>query len=250
MPMKNSRMTDAWVAKVVAANPCQKLPNGNLRTCPVRLAFVNLWTPQEREGKKPSYNAALLFPPGSDSQIQSVFWPEWVSLARATFPQNWGADGRPFGLNWPFHPCDEKQNYSGYTPGCQYVGCSSEFKPQIVDPAMNPITSPERIYSGAWAILALNPYTYRQEKKGVGFGIQSVMIIADDEPLATGGSDPNTDFSGVQIDNAFSPSAAFGTGPVMTPGAPPPPASILPPAQPVGGYGAALPPGDPLAGLV
>ena len=40
--MTDTEMKDDWIARVLADNPCKLLDNGNVRTCPVRLAFVSL----------------------------------------------------------------------------------------------------------------------------------------------------------------------------------------------------------------
>jgi hypothetical protein len=233
--MKNSKLPAAWLARVMQQAPITKIPNGNLRSGPVRLAFEHLITPVEKtndDGKKSmGHDCVLLFPPGADQAIQAVFYAEWYALAKQTFPQNFNAQtGQPFGLHWPFHMQDEKQQYSGYTPGCWYVGVGSQYKPSIVDSAGNPIVDPSRVYSGAWAIVSLNAYAYGNrpgaKKKGVSFGIQSVMMIADDDKLGGAAADPSVEFAGLQIDSAFDPAGQFGVmpqaQPVAMPGMAPP----------------------------
>ena len=240
MPMKDSKLTDAWITKMVQANPMTVLPNGNIRTCPVRLAFTALFEPKKPgkndagADKPPTWGAALLFPPGAEAGINGVLFPAWVQGCREKFPKNIGADGRPFGLHWPVHPCAEKQNLPGYTPGLYYLDVSSRFKPDVVDPALNPITDPERGYSGVWAICILRTYSYDNLKRGVGFGLAGVMLIAEDEKLYKPGIDAPAAFSGVSIDQAYDPGQQFGAAPGF--GMPPAAAaapSIMPPAASV-----------------
>lgn len=235
--MKNSRMTDEWIARALQMNPMRVLENGNLITMPLRLAFANITKPAKRQpndapDKKMKFGAALLFPSGAEQQIQTVMIPMYYNVMRGKFPQNFGPDGRPFGLHDPFHRQDDKQNKAGYTPGCLFVNVTSDYKPQVVDGAMNPIVDEARIYSGVWAIVALNAYSYNDpRKKGVGFGLQSLMIIQDDENLGGQGGDPKKDFANVRIDASYNVAAAFGASP--PPGtATLPPAHALPPAQP------------------
>lgn len=235
--MKDSKMTDAWVAKMVAQNPMMVLPNGNIRTCPVRLAFTSLFEPRkpskmDEPGKPPSWGAALLFPPGAEEGIQQVLYGAWVQGCREKFPRQFGADGQPFGLTWPVHECREKQHLPGYTAGLHYLDVSSRFAPDVVDGAMNPITDPERGYSGVWAIAVLGTYAYDNKKKGVGFGLRGVMLIADDEKLYKPGVDAATAFAGVSIDQTYDPAKAFGMQPPRG-AAPPLPSNVLPPAAPV-----------------
>src|SRR5487761_67523 len=105
MPMKDSKLTDGWIAKMVAANPMMILPNGSIRTGPVRLAFTCLFEPRkpsrmDEPGKPPSWGAALLFPPGAEEGIRSVLYAEWTRECREKFPRQFGPDGQPFGLTW------------------------------------------------------------------------------------------------------------------------------------------------------
>lgn len=102
----------------------------------------------------------------------------------------------------PFHDQAEKARLGGFTPGCIYINVNSKFKPPIVDINHNPIVDRNRVYAGVWGICSINPYDYGlnppQPKKGVGFGLQSVMIIGDDKKVGGGGPDSKVSFSGVR----------------------------------------------------
>lgn len=247
--IKNSRMTDEWIAKQVAANPCKPYidpktgqPNGILLTCPVRLAFCNLFTAvtgknDNGSDKAPMFNATLLFPPQAQASVDSVLWPAAYNELVKTFPDYVMADGNLApGLHIPFHDQAEKaMKYSGYTPGASYINVSSQFKPPVVDAGMNPVVDENAIYAGCWAIVALNVYAYKNRKKGVAFGLQTVMKIADDEKLSGGGADPTKTFAGVQVDASFDAAKQFGAAAPIGPRVPPRPpgAAVMPPAQPV-----------------
>ena len=129
----------------------------------------------------------------------------WVAAAREAFPKHWTPDGQPTGLHLPFHDQAEKaygaKPLAGYTPGAVSFNVSSKFKPAVVDQNMNPIADETRVYPGVWAYVVLNTYKYGppQPKSGIGFGLQSVMIVADDTKLAGGGGNPAQDFAGVTI---------------------------------------------------
>ena len=256
MPMKDSRMTDDWLRAVVASNPIRIAPKtGNIITCPVRLAFVNLLTPAKpMDGndtdKKPTYNCVALFPPGCQELFNTIMGGAVMAAMAQHFPGNRNPDGTYSGLHSPFRDQAHNQKYAGYTPGLVCITAGTTTKPQITDPAGNPIVDPARVYSGVWAILAVNTYAYGikpvRPKKGINFGLQNVMIFADDENIGGGAAPPpQDDFAGVNIDHAYNPAAQFGNAP---PGAPPPgamPPGILPPSTPVYAppAGGALPPG-------
>ena len=238
--MKNSRLGDDWIARAVANNPFQKRPDRSFLTCPVRLAFVHLVKPNPNAKNDdgtpkatPSYEVTALLPPGAQQQLDTIVWPDLYALLRQSFPQNFNAQGQPFGLHCPpWRDQGEKQQYAGYTPGLPFIRMTTQYKPQIVDPATNPIVDENRVYAGVWAILAFNLFEFGKSpprpKKGYSCGLQGVMLVADDEKLAGGAPDPKAQFAGVQVDAKFDAAAAFGAMP--PPGAAmPPPSSIMPP---------------------
>lgn len=258
--MKNSRLAPDWIARAVASNPFQKRPDGTYITCPVRLAFVHLVKPNPNAKNDdgtpkatPSYEVTALLPPGGKEQLEAVVWPDVYAALRMSFPSNFNPQGQPFGLHCPpWRDQGEKQQYAGYTPGLPFIRMTTQYKPQIVDPAMNPIVDENRVYAGVWAILNFNLFEFGKSpprpKKGYSCGLQGVMLVADDEKLAGGAPDPKAQFAGVQVDAKFDAAAAFGAAP----GAPPPASAIMPPPTAVSappppppGYGVTLAPPPP-----
>lgn len=255
MPMmRNSRLPDDWLQRAVAGNPIKPFvdpttgkPNGLYLTCPVRLAFPNLFKPSagnadSGQQKVATYNTTLLFPLCATDMVWQTLWAVAHAELCKEFPEYVRPDNTLVdGLHVPFHDQEMKaMKYAGYTPGAIYIAVSSQFQPAIVDDKLNRIVDESQIYAGCWAIVALNCYTYggprskNKLKKGVAFGLQTVMKIADDEKLGGGGADPSKTFAGVQVDATFNAAAAIAT----TPGAPrtpprPPGTGIMPPAQPV-----------------
>ena len=227
---KDSTINAKWLADMMQANPPKILDNGNVLSGMVRLAFPNLFKPraasnnnnnQQGDGGAGKFGAALLFPPGAD---MTLFSNVWTKAAREAFPQNWDPQGQPIGLHIPFHDQREKafgvKPLAGYTPGAITFNVSSQFKPQVVDANMNPIVDEARVYAGVWAIVAMNVYKYGkpQPKTGIGFGMQSVMIVADDTKLGGGGSDPRKDFGGITITANSNVADKFGAAPPQSAG--------------------------------
>lgn len=254
--VKDSIVGDAWIQQTMAAVPMQRIIdpktgnfNGDILTGPVRLAFENIWElPKKREGQTndPKYGATLLFPPNQNFQIM---YEEYYKLCAQHFPEYYVAQTQQYaGLNSPFRDQAEKIKFSGFTPGCVFMACTSKFKPPVVDNRMNPVIDRSKLYSGVWAICAVNPYVYGknppQPKKGVSFGLQSIMIIGDDTKFSGQGPDAKEHFAGVNV-----------TAPVVRPdmsrmpmGAPPPAAGIPGYTAPGGGVAPAYPtPGAPPA---
>ena len=235
--MKDSTINPQWLAEQMRANPPRVLPNGNIFSGPVRLAFANIFKPGKpnNEGGEGKFGAALLLPPGTDTK---VFQEAWVAAAKVGFPQNWDAQGKPVGLHIPFHRQDEKafgpKPLAGYTPDCVVFSVTSKFKPPVVDVNMNPIVDETRVYSGVWAFVSMNTFKYGppNPKKGISFGLQTVMIIADDTKLSGGGGNPQTDFADIKITAIGDVASKFDMLP--TAGAAAPAGSVLPSGGHVG----------------
>lgn len=237
--MRDSIVGDAWIQQAYASAPPQRIfneetrqPTENFLTGPVRLAFVNLMQPAkpstDNPNGAPKFNTMILFPPMTDF---SLFYEEYYKVAGREFAEYWNGDaGAYIGLHSPFHDQVEKSNrYQGFTPRSTYMTVSSQFKPPIVDGRNNPIVDPNKVYAGVWAILAVNAYHYGKSparpKKGVGFGIQSVMIVGDDTNLAAGAqADPKAQFKGVNIQAPIArpdfSKMPMGQQPASPPGAP------------------------------
>lgn len=200
--MKDSQLDPNYLSEEMRLNPPSMRPNGIIFSGPVRLSFANLFRPAKpnQDGAEGKYGATLLFPLGTNMDL---FAKVWTEEAKKAFPQNWDANGQPVGLHSPFHDQAEKavgaKPYAGFTSGAIYFNTSSKFKPIVVDRNQNPVADESRVYSGVWAFVALNTYAYKNKKIGIGFGLQTVMIIADDTKLASGGGNPAQDFGGVKL---------------------------------------------------
>src|SRR5690606_14872529 len=97
------------------------------------------------------------------------------------------------------------------------------------------------VYPGVWAICAINRYTFNDpRKKGVAFGLQSVMIIGDDTALGGGAPDPSKTMAAARGIAApiVRPDVARG---MPTSQQPPQPAGIPGYTAPSGAPGAPVP---------
>jgi hypothetical protein len=201
--MSDTRMTDEWIERAVRDNPIVLLDNGNYRTCPVRLSFPNLFemSKPKRADIKPSYGANLLFPPCA---ILKPLQDAIVETLKEECPDALRAkdDKKYQKVKLPILDQADMLKYDGYTEGGKYIiATSKKNRPPVVDLRQQIITDEERVYPGVWAICTVRPFWYdAQVNKGVSFGLQSVMIVADDENLGGGGEDISTAFGGVKID--------------------------------------------------
>ena len=215
--MKDSDMDPKWIEDMWAKFPCQKVvdangvENGNYRTGPVRLSFLNVFErgkpiPPATQGK---YSATGLFPASADISVLK-------EAATSTALEKWPKAGQAGGptLHTPFRQQSEK-SLEGYGEGV-FISANADLRqPYIVNSQGAPITNPQEAQSGYWGFLVLRPFTFDAGmKKGVSFGLQGVMIIARDRTFGGGSSDPKSDFAGVKIDTgmeaaATNPSSLF-----------------------------------------
>lgn len=209
--MRDSIVGDTWIQQTQAAVPMQRILDqktgqfkGDVLTGPVRLSFCNLWElpkPKPGDNAEPKYGSMLMFPPNTDFR---VLYEEYYAGCAKDFAEYYDAPTQQYsGLHSPFHNQQDKLKYKGFTPGCVYINSSSKYKPPIVDARQNPIVDRNKVYDGVWAICAIRQYSFGKQpprpKKGVSFGIQSVMIIGDDTKLFGGGVDAKAHYSGVNV---------------------------------------------------
>lgn len=193
--------TDAWIKKVIQDNPAKVLPNGNIRSCPVRLSFPNL-IELDDNGK---YSVTALFHPFGNDSVD-LFRKVADEQNKAKWPNIPAKQ-----LFVPFHDGGEK-SFAGYEESVTFFGSTADkqHKPALWGANRVPIVNEDAVYPGVWAIITYRPYTFQYipegaknvVKKGAGFGLSSVMIIADDQKLGGSFSNPEEDFEGVNVDPA------------------------------------------------
>lgn len=257
--MRDSVVGDAWIQQCVQNVPVQRVVDqatgqltGDILTGPVRLAFPFIFElPKRREGEgDPKYGTTMLFTPYHDF---TILYEEYYAVCAREFTDYYdAASGQYYGLHSPFRQQAEKVKMGGYTPGLVFINAGSKFQPQVVDVRGNPVIDPKKVYPGVWAICSINAYAFKDpRKKGVSFGLQSIMLIGDDTKLGGGAPDPNKTFSGVR--GAIAPPPVSAGAMAGMPGGQQPPAGPPPglPGAPPGGTYAAPPasaPGAPPAG--
>lgn len=252
--MRDSIVGDAWIQQTAANVPIQRIigadgqPTGDILTGPVRLAFCDsIFNPESKD----DFSVAMLFTPYADFR---VLYEEYYAWCGREFPSHYDAGTQQYhGLHSPFKSQDEKLKFGGFTPGLAYMNSGSQFKPPVCDSRYNPIVDPSRLYAGVWAICAVKPYPFGKAgktkdgqpmKKGIGFGLQSIMLIGDDTKFGGGAPDVKQMYAGV---NVTAPIVRPDIGGGMPTGGAPAPAAGIPgytapgggaprPGQPAGNF--------------
>lgn len=209
--MKDSEKSADWIAAMLAKNPVKDLGDGNFRTTIARASFPHIFEksdpiPPNTEG---NWGINLVFPPAADLGLLT-------GAARSTALEKWGDKAGAMKLKSPFKPQAEMaQRYAGYNDSGVYViATARQNRPSVFDTKLLPITDEDRVYPGVWVIGIIRPFTYdKAVNKGVAFGLQGIMVVADDTMLGAGRLNPQAAFGGVAIDDSFDAGAAFGDAP-------------------------------------
>lgn len=200
----------------------QNIPTKVL-TGEVRLSYCHLNEPSLRKdaapGEKPRYSVTLLIPKTDvatkadiDSAIKAAYEDgvanKWKGLRpEMASPLIWDGDGRRKGGDEFGPECKGHWVITANTP-------DNTRKPQVVDISnINVELAPKDVYSGMYARVTLNFFSYSRGNKGVGCGLGNVMKTRDGEPLS-GGASAASDFDG--IGQAVAPGVGFGAGPQGT----------------------------------
>ena len=200
----DSQVGDAWIRQVVAAQPCRPHnEKGDYMSGPVRLTFPHIFEREKPKepGKEGKYRTVMLFPPNADLTPLRAGVNEQLA---EHFAHKYNATAQTYmGVGVPFRDQGERvtgpKPYAGYTTGQVFASASSNYKPQVVDGANNPVTDPASVYPGVWAIVNFQIYavTNVPENPCITFTINSLMLIGDDKRLGGGPPDAQKTFASV-----------------------------------------------------
>jgi hypothetical protein len=161
--------------KLMAKFPCKQLETGNIRTCPARLSYPNIWEKSRGEdGFKASYGATLLFPKGADLSIIR-------EAVKHVAIEKFGSKAGSMSLKLPFRDQGEKEGKAGYEKGAVFFRASSDMQPGVLGPDGRPLNDQKKLYAGAWVLATVRPFAFDKMQKGVSLGLQNLALIADDE---------------------------------------------------------------------
>jgi hypothetical protein len=201
--MADTNMTDEWIKKACERNPIRVLDSGNILLCPTRGSFLNLFErsrpiPPATEG---SYGGNLIFPTCADL---SVLEKAVIEVLKEKCPDALSSDPKKrVKVKSPFKDQGDMLKYDGYVEGGKFISATSKKnRPVVVDARQQIVTDETLVYPGVWVVCTVRPFWYdKGVNKGVSFGLQSVMLVADDKNLGGGGGgNVAADFAGVNID--------------------------------------------------
>lgn len=156
----------------------------NITTPPCRLSFPNLFAPVAPGKLNAGFYTCSLYFPKKDKALLAPL----SALIKKVVADTFGAKV-PTNLQLPLKDGDKLSDENA--AGCVVLRCKTLYMPQCfrkVNGAFTPVIDPEVFYPGCWVAASISPYAYQAGPKngnnnGVGFGINSILFIRDDEPF-------------------------------------------------------------------
>lgn len=166
-----------------------------------RVSFPALFSPRQSDnGGKPRFEVTLLFYPGEMDENQKKLLTAMIEAAKNASMQEFKCLPGANGTRNPFAKTDDKPQW--YPAGGVYTRFVSYMKPGLVGPDRRPLepSDPNSLYAGCWARVSWTIRTYNNSgNKGVGFWLQNLQKVRDDERLGGGYATPDDDFTELAV---------------------------------------------------
>lgn len=151
----------------------------------VRLSYVSVFEPKMTPQGVEKYSVTCLLPKSDTNgykQLMSAINEEIdeakdTTLKGVTKPRI------------PIHDGDgTSPNGSEYGPECKghwvfTASANVDYPPQMYDQRVQPLLDRSALYSGCWGHVAISIYAYNNQSKGIGFGLNGIQKVKDDEAL-------------------------------------------------------------------
>lgn len=165
----------------------------------VRLSYVSVFQPRETPQGIKKYSVTCLLPKsdkaGYDALMKAI--SEEYQANKDTILKG---IAKP---KIPVHDGDGTTSTGAeFGPECKghwvfTASANEDYPPSVVDQRVQPIMNRTDMYSGCWGHVAISIYAYNNQSKGIGFGLNGVQKVKDDEALGFS-FDANEAFSAVE----------------------------------------------------
>lgn len=198
-----------------------------VRTPEGRASFPNLFEAKKvnETDKKAKFSTQILFrveatPESTKAQEPVVNINELQEAVRRCITNEFGpreggkwpqfGDGSAGTLKLPFRSGEEptKKDQPGYGKGVVFIQATTETKPGIVGPDLNPLSLPHELKGGDYIKATVNAYYWKyMGKQGVSFGLQNVQKVRDGEAFGNRTS-ADKDFDAIPAPSGATPVGA------------------------------------------
>ena len=166
----------------------------------VRLSYEHVWEPASVNGSNPKYSVSLIIPKSDTKTLAAI--NQAIDNAIRDGAAKFGGKIPPKGaLKLPLRDGDTEREDEAYRDA-YFINANSTTAPQIVDRAVQPILDRSEVYSGCYARVSINFYTFNSNgNKGVACGLGNIQKVRDGEPL--GGKTSAADDFTTDLDDDF-----------------------------------------------
>jgi hypothetical protein len=157
------------------------------------------------ENSEPKFGLTAVFDPSKFSQKDKALWKTMQALADEVSMDAFKKPIKLLGPDFkkPLRDGAEKPELAGFGEGKRFCSLTTNRKPGLVvrdkdTGELLDITDPNDFYPGCYAKAKVTCYAYKNVGKGVAFGLQNVMKVADG-PRLDGRADAKKDFADEEI---------------------------------------------------
>ena len=166
----------------------------------VRLSYANVWEPVSINGGTPKYSVSLIIPKSDTKTIEAINAAVDTAIKEGAAKFG-GKIPNKAALKLPLRDGDVERDDEAYK-GAYFVNANSTSAPQIVDRAVQPILDRSEVYSGCYARVSINFYSFNSSgNRGIACGLGNIQKVRDGEPLG-GKSSAAADFA-TDLDDDF-----------------------------------------------
>lgn len=167
---------------------------------PVRLAYLHVFEKYKGEGEpgEGKYSATPLIPKTEEETIKAI--KDAIEAAKTEgVTSKWGGK-LPKKIDSCLRDGDEDDKGEEFERHF-FLNAKSSRRVGVVNRDMEPITDPEDVYSGCYAIVSVSFYPYSKNgNNGVAASLENVMKYKDGDRFGGGGASAESDFGDLGID--------------------------------------------------
>ncbi|MEG2935547.1 MAG: DUF2815 family protein [Clostridium sp.] len=164
-----------------------------------RLSYFHGWEPVSINNGPEKYSVSVLIPKDDVETVNAINKAIDAAIEEG-IAKFGGKKPNKASLKLPLRDGDLERDDEVYK-GHYFINANSMSAPQIVDKAVKPILDREEVYSGCYARVSLNFYTFNTNgNKGVACGLGNIQKIKDGEPLG-GRTNAAEDFTTEETDD-------------------------------------------------
>lgn len=155
----------------------------------VRVAFVNVIEPVETLSGQLKYSVQVRIEKDDTDNVKRAMAAVEQAIAKGKSTK-WGGKKPNFRYE-PLRDGDKEIESGGQSDktlaGCYFFSASKDPKygrPGVVDENLQPLMDPDKIFSGCYVNIDINPFPYDSNgNKGIGWSLGNIMYVEDGDRL-------------------------------------------------------------------